>query len=121
MSIKKKKITTDNSEFQDEPFENIDDDLPETRMKKIDSVEQKVSQKYYDRVFIQQWKNRRWMAWISLISIIFFTSAALFYIPIEKLEATDNLLSWYYTAATGVIIAYMGLSTWATIQDKKDK
>lgn len=115
MAIKKKKEEpVDNSEFQDEPIEQ-EPDLPVVKKK----TEQQATQKSYDKIFIQQWKNRRWMAWVSLISILIFTGAGLFYVPTETLEAASNLLSWYYMTASTIVVTYMGLSTYASLQQNK--
>lgn len=117
MAVKKKKEEpVDNSEFQDEPEDiQVESDLPVIKKK----YEQQATQRSYDKIFIQQWKNRRWMAWVSLVSILIFTGAGLFYVPTETLEAASNLLSWYYMTASTIVVTYMGLSTYASLQQNK--
>jgi len=67
-----------------------------------------------------RWKNRRRMAWISLISMILVTYAILFtnLCPESKLAIVGEVITWYYFASASVIGAYMGLTTWAHIKEK---
>ena len=63
-----------------------------------------------------RWKNRRRMAWVSLISMIvltffiFFTDA----ISIEKIKVLGEVITWYYFASASIVGAYMGFTTWAS-------
>jgi hypothetical protein len=65
----------------------------------------------------ERWKNRRRMAWISLISMIFITFILIFMpesiITISKLNVISEFITWFYFACTGVIGAYMGVTTYA--------
>ena len=58
-----------------------------------------------------RWKNRRRMAWISLLGIIGITVICLFFIDKDKLLAMDDILIWYYITLGGVILGYMGFTT----------
>ena len=58
-----------------------------------------------------RFKNRRKMAWTSLVSILVATLLAMFVIPIERLTILADLLSWFYTIQTSIIASYMGVAT----------
>ena len=62
-----------------------------------------------------RWKNRRRMAWTSLISMLFITLCLLF-APIdnERLKVVSEPITWFYFASASVIGAYMGFTTWAS-------
>lgn len=63
-----------------------------------------------------RWKNRRRMAWVSLISMIVVTFFILFTnaVSIEKLKVLGEVITWYYFASASVVGAYMGFTTWAS-------
>ena len=66
-------------------------------------------------LILRRWKNRRRMAWTSLVSMIVFTAAILFtdLVPIEKLKVLSEVITWYYLGCVSVVGAYMGFTTWA--------
>jgi len=96
-----KDIDTDNVS-EEEPQQTKED------LKKVKSI----------RVYIEQWKNRRWMAWVSLISIIAVASLLLFYTPLDRIKATENIIEWFLISMSTIVAAYMGLSTWASLTKK---
>lgn len=57
-----------------------------------------------------QFKNRRKMAWVALLSIIGVTLIA-FVLPVDRLTAISDLLAWFYTTMTAITMAYMGTAT----------
>ena len=66
-----------------------------------------------------RWKNRRRMAWTSLIMMVALTlsllAAALFTeIDMTRLKPIAEPLAWSYLGFTSVIGAYMGFTTWAS-------
>lgn len=63
-----------------------------------------------------RWKNRRRMAWVSLISMIVVTFFILFTdaISVEKLKIVGEVITWFYFAMASIIGAYMGFTTWAS-------
>lgn len=67
---------------------------------------------------IRRWKNRRRMAYISLVSILVVTYLALFIIPIDRLAALDEVITWFYLVMGSVVGAYVGF---ATLDDKWKK
>jgi hypothetical protein len=62
----------------------------------------------------RKWKNRRKMAWVSLVAMIVITLALLFApIPEGRLKIIAEPVIWSYFAFTSVIGAYMGFTTYA--------
>jgi len=63
-----------------------------------------------------RWKNRRRMAWVSLIAMVLVTGLILFtnMVSIEKLKVLSDVITWYYFSSASVIGAYMGFTTWAS-------
>ena len=61
-----------------------------------------------------RWKNRRKMAWVSLLSMVLVTFLLMFGpIPDSRLKILSEPLTWFYFAMASVIGAYMGFTTWA--------
>lgn len=61
----------------------------------------------------RRWKNRRRMAWVSIIMMVLMTFVLFFTIPEARLEKLQDVISWAYMAFASIVGAYMGLSTWA--------
>jgi len=62
-----------------------------------------------------RWKNRRRMAWLSLITMIAVTFILLFApIPEARIKVLSEPITWSYFALASVIGAYMGFTTWAS-------
>ena len=63
-----------------------------------------------------RWKNRRRMAWVSLISILVVTFFMLFTdaVSVEKLKIVGDVVTWFYFSMASIIGAYMGFTTWAS-------
>jgi hypothetical protein len=59
-----------------------------------------------------RWKNRRRMAWTSVVGMLIVT-ALLFFAPIdnERLKIIAEPITWYYFCSSAVIGAYMGFTT----------
>lgn len=61
-----------------------------------------------------KFKNRRRMAWLSILSMVIFTAILLSpFISNEKIEALDEVFSMFYLAMASIVGAYMGFTTWA--------
>jgi hypothetical protein len=56
--------------------------------------------------------NRRRMAWVSLVAMIFTAVALMFFVPDDRLAKLDGLLELYWIALGGVVGAYVGISAW---------
>ena len=62
-----------------------------------------------------RWRNRRRMAWTSLIAMLILTLVLLFApIPEAKLRIIVEPLTWFFFSMTSIIGAYMGFTTWAS-------
>jgi len=62
-----------------------------------------------------RWKNRRRMAWTSLIAMIAVTFLLLFGpIPDSRLKILADPLTWFFFSMASIIGAYMGFTTWAS-------
>lgn len=99
-----------------------EEELPENnkeQMKMVSSTTYGDTQRQEDFFDIEmqkrRWKNRRRMAWISLGSMIGVTLILLFVpIPDGRLKILAEAITWFYLAATSIIGAYMGFTTWAS-------
>lgn len=61
-----------------------------------------------------QWKHRRRMAYLSLLSIIAVTAVLLGpWVPVERVEKLSDLISWFYFSLASIVGAYMGFATWS--------
>jgi hypothetical protein len=58
----------------------------------------------------------RQMAWVAMLSMVFFT-VALFLpvLSIDRLAALDNLLSMFYIAQAGVVATFFGSSAYMNV------
>jgi len=82
----------------------------------MEDILEKEMQNGSDKALVyRRWKNRRRMAWMSLISMIIITGLILFtnLVPIEKLKVLSEVITWYYLGCVSVVGAYMGFTTWA--------
>lgn len=92
---------------------NNDYDRPRRRPRretvKTDAAEQDVN------AMRRRWKNRRRMAWLSLISMFVMTYFVFFtdYIDIERMKVLSDVVTWFYFSCISIVGAYMGFTTWA--------
>ena len=63
----------------------------------------------------ERWKNRRWMAWIALWSIIIATGAMFTVVPESRIEALDTVIVWFMMGMVSIVGTYIGTSTWANV------
>jgi len=61
------------------------------------------------------WKNRRAMAWITIISVIIITVYVFLYMPIPKAMILEGYYSGFLTFCGVIVTAYMGFTTLPTI------
>jgi hypothetical protein len=63
------------------------------------------------------WQNRRRMAYIALLAMVVAT-AYMFspYMDVDRIEALESVITWFYTVMASIIAAYMGFTTWAYIK-----
>lgn len=85
-----------------------------------DNIEvQPIDTELREKLNARRWKNRRRMAWLSLLSIIAITIMSFYYVDIERLKVLDSVITWFYTVMGSVVGAYVGFSTWHDV--KKDE
>jgi dolichol kinase len=67
-----------------------------------------------------RWKNRRRMAWLSLLSMITVTCLILFtkIVPETRLVILSDVITWFYFSCASIIGMYMGATTWASVKGK---
>lgn len=57
-------------------------------------------------------KNRRRMAWLSLVAMIVVVFSILFFVPETKVEKLDGLLDLFWIGLASVVGAYVGIESW---------
>jgi NADH:ubiquinone oxidoreductase subunit E len=67
-----------------------------------------------EKIYEKKAVNRRRMAWVSLIAMVFTAIALLFFVPETRLEKIKDMLDLYWIALGGVVGTYVGISTWMT-------
>ena len=67
-------------------------------------------------IMTRRWKNRRRMAWLSLIAMFVMTFMVFFtdLVEIERMKVLKEVITWFYFACISVVGAYMGFTTWAS-------
>jgi len=63
-------------------------------------------------IYEQRAKNRRRMAWISLIAMIISALALMFFVEESRLDKLEGLLELYWLGLGGVVATYVGISAW---------
>jgi quinol-cytochrome oxidoreductase complex cytochrome b subunit len=63
------------------------------------------------------WRNRRRMAWGAFFSILIVTALCVFWVDVDRLNALESVLTWFFTAMAAIVTAYMGAATWAGINE----
>lgn len=83
---------------------------------KVKEMEEGVSEESKVALLAARWKNRRKMAYVSILMMVMMTVSLFFFIPEGKLDKLQDVISWAYMSFASIVGAYMGLSTYA---DKK--
>lgn len=108
--MKKEEENTEEEDIDTQDAEDLEStESSKEELKKVKST----------KIYIEQWKNRRWMAWVSLLSIIIVASLLLFYTPLDRIKVTENIIEWFMISMSTIVAAYMGLSTWASLTKRK--
>lgn len=58
-----------------------------------------------------RWRHRRRMAYLALFAVFLVTYWAMFVIPIDRLNALDEVITWFFIVMGSIIGAYVGFST----------
>lgn len=112
----KKKITPSSENQSDdsnnkEPDEVVTED--ENTEIEVEESTPGIKTKFTQAASDKSFKNRRRMAWLSLIAMIAFTVAMMFFVPDAKIARLDGLTTMFFMAMTGVVFSYMGTTTYA--------
>jgi hypothetical protein len=80
----------------------------------------KISKEEFElKMSAKKWKNRRWMAWISLISILIVTYYMIVVIDENRIEVLQPVITWFYTVMGSIVAAYHGFATFEDIKFKE--
>jgi len=69
---------------------------------------------YEEKMYDRKVKNRRRMAWLSLVALIGSGMLLMFLVPESRLSSLDGLLELYWISLGGVVGAYVGMEAWAS-------
>ncbi len=65
-----------------------------------------------EELYEKKAKNRRAMAWVSLIAMVISGISIMFFIPEARLQKINAMLDLYWISLGGIVGAYVGISTW---------
>lgn len=86
--------------------------MTEEKQSEIDQNNDGKIDTYEQLIYERKAKNRRRMAWVSLIAIVISGLSLIFLVPESRLEKLDGILELYWIALAGIAGAYVGISTW---------
>ncbi|HUU88350.1 MAG TPA: hypothetical protein VMX17_11430 [Candidatus Glassbacteria bacterium] len=105
-----------------ENYEGYSREKPTRRRQRDDISERELDELADDDIQLmhKRWKNRRRMAWLSLISMILLTFLILFtnIVSVERLSVLGNVITWFYFSCASIIGMYMGATTWAAVKGR---
>lgn len=78
----------------------------------IDLNHDGIISKKEEELYEKKAKNRRLMAWVSLVAMIISGFAIMFFIPEARLQRINAMLDLYWISLGGIVGAYVGISTW---------
>ena len=58
-----------------------------------------------------RWSNRRKMAWLSLLFLMFITFSVVFFLPTNRITVLEPILGWFFITMSSIVGAYMGFAT----------
>lgn len=66
-----------------------------------------------EKVYIENQRSKKKMAWVSLVAIFILTAILLFApIPDVRLELLSEPIVWFYIAMASIVGAFMGFTMW---------
>lgn len=65
-------------------------------------------------IYERKAKNRRRMAWLSLVALIASGFSLMFFVPESRLSQLNGILELYWLSLGGIVGAYVGMSAWAS-------
>jgi len=69
---------------------------------------------YEQIVYERKARNRRRMAWLSLVALIVSGFCLMFLVPQTRLSQLNFILELYWLSLGGIVGAYVGMSAWAS-------
>lgn len=81
---------------------------------KIDLDGDGVVSKKEEEIYERKAKNRRRMAWLSLVALIASGFSLMFFVPESRLSQLNGILELYWLSLGGIVGAYVGMSAWAS-------
>lgn len=81
---------------------------------KLDLDGDGVISKKEEEIYERKAKNRRRMAWLSLIALIASGFSLMFFVPESRLSQLNGILELYWLSLGGIVGAYVGMSAWAS-------
>lgn len=57
------------------------------------------------------------LALLSLIGMLLFTTAMLFFVDVNKIAALEPVVVWFFAGTTSVVTAYFGFNAWSYIKN----
>jgi len=64
-------------------------------------------------IYERKAKNRRRMAWLSLVALIASGFCLMFFVPESRLSQLNGILELYWLSLGGIVGAYVGMSAWS--------
>lgn len=80
---------------------------------KIDIDGDGVVSKKEEEIYERKAKNRRRMAWLSLVALIASGFSLMFLVPENRLAQLNGILELYWLSLGGIVGAYVGMSAWS--------
>ena len=80
---------------------------------KIDLDGDGVVSKKEEEMYERKAKNRRRMAWLSLVALIASGFSLMFLVPENRLAQLNGILELYWLSLGGIVGAYVGMSAWS--------
>lgn len=80
---------------------------------KIDIDGDGVISKKEEEIYERKARNRRRMAWLSLVALIASGFSLMFLVPENRLAQLNGILELYWLSLGGIVGAYVGMSAWA--------
>lgn len=81
---------------------------------KLDLDGDGVISKKEEEIYERKAKNRRRMAWLSLVALIASGFSLMFFVPESRLSQLNGILELYWLSLGGIVGAYVGMSAWAS-------
>lgn len=63
-------------------------------------------------IYEKKSSNRRAMAWVALLAMVFTGVGIMFFVPESRLSKINAMLDLYWISLGGIVGAYVGISTW---------